>query len=46
MTYTNQEKEAAITFVCNFYGVTRDECITAYWDEVEAYLRLLDKGVV
>jgi hypothetical protein len=38
--------EKAITFVAAFYGVTREEAVELYSDEIEAYLSLMRRGVV
>lgn len=35
--------EQAINFVANFYGVSREDAIKYYWDEIEAYQRLRDR---
>ena len=31
----------AIEFVMRFYGVSWDTAINLYWDEVEAYMKLI-----
>lgn len=33
--------EKAIEVVADFYNVTKEEAVELYWDEVEAYTRLL-----
>jgi hypothetical protein len=35
----------AIEFVMQFYNISRDDVISLYWDEVEAYMQLLNHGV-
>ena len=36
----------AIHFVMQFYNISRDDAITLYWDEIEAYMEigLINKG--
>ena len=35
----------AIEFVMLFYNVSRENAVNLYWDEVEAYMQLLNHGV-
>ena len=35
----------AIEFVMQFYNVYREDAVNLYWDEVEAYMQLLNNGV-
>jgi hypothetical protein len=35
----------AIEFVMQFYNVSREDAVNLYWDEVEAYMQLLNHGV-
>ena len=35
--------EQAILFVMKFYSVSREDAIKYYQDEIEAYMRLVDK---
>jgi hypothetical protein len=37
--------EDAIKFVMFFYNVSRENAVNLYWDEVEAYMQLLNHGV-
>lgn len=30
----------AIEFVMQFYGVSKEDALNLYWDEVEAYMKL------
>jgi hypothetical protein len=34
--------EQAILFVMEFYSIDRETAIALYWDEIEAYLRILN----
>lgn len=31
----------AIEYVCEFYIITREECVEYYWDEVESMMTIL-----
>lgn len=31
----------AIEYVCDYYNITREECVEHYWDEVEGMMKLL-----
>ena len=33
----------AIKFVMNFYGISWEDAVNLYWDEVEAYMQLSQK---
>lgn len=33
----------AVEFVMSFYGITWEDAVNLYWDEVEAYLLLSQK---
>ena len=35
----------AIEFVMSFYNVSREDAVNLYWDEVEAYMQLLNHEV-
>ena len=37
--------EEAIFMVMNYYRVSRETAVNLYWDEVEAYMQLLNHGV-
>lgn len=37
--------EDAIKFVMFFYNVSKEDAVNLYWDEVEAYMELLNHGV-
>ena len=41
----NKNRKKAIEFVADFYKVTSEEVKALFMDEVEAYERLLEKGV-
>ena len=34
--------DEAIEFVMEFYDVTYDDCVAFYWDEIEAYMRIVE----
>lgn len=38
--------EQAISFVMSFYRITREDAVELYWDEIEAFMSLKQKGVV
>lgn len=40
---TRELYEEAIAFVMEFYDQSREDIIAYYWDEVEAYLNVLEK---
>lgn len=42
---SNKNRKKAIEFVADFYKVTSEEVKELFMDEVEAYERLLEKGV-
>lgn len=31
----------AIEFVMQFYNISRDDAVNLYWDEIEAYMKLI-----
>ena len=31
----------AIEYVCDFYTITKQECVEYYWDEVESMMTIL-----
>jgi hypothetical protein len=31
----------AIDYVCDFYNITRQECVEYYWEEVESMMTIL-----
>lgn len=33
--------EEAINFVCEFYNIDEETAVELYWDEIEAYMRIL-----
>ena len=33
--------DAAIQYVCEFYTITREECVEYYWEEVESMMTIL-----
>ena len=35
----------AIEFVMRFYHISRETAVNLYWDEIEAYMQLLNHGV-
>jgi len=35
----------AIEFVMQFYNISHEDAVNLYWDEVEAYMQLLNHGV-
>ena len=37
--------EEAIFMVMNYYRISRETAVNLYWDEVEAYMQLLNHGV-
>ena len=37
--------EQAILFVMNFYDVSREAAVEHFWDEIEAYMQLMQAGV-
>jgi len=37
--------EEAIFIIMNYYRVSRETAINLYWDEIEAYMQLLNHGV-
>lgn len=37
--------EKAVRFVMGFYNVSKNEAIELYLDEIEAYMRLLERGI-
>lgn len=37
--------EQAILFVMNFYDVSREDAVEHFWDEIEAYMQLMQTGV-
>jgi len=30
----------AITWVCEYYNITKEECVEHYWDEVESMMSI------
>ena len=37
--------EEAIFMVMNYYRISRETAVNLYWDEIEAYMQLLNHGV-
>lgn len=35
----------AIEFVMRLYNVSREDAMSLYWDEIEAYMYLIEKGI-
>lgn len=33
----------AIEFVMQFYGISKEDAVNLYWDEIEAYMSLMTK---
>ena len=36
----------AIEFVMSFYNVSREDAVNLYWDEVEAYMELMNEHTI
>jgi hypothetical protein len=34
----------AIEFVMQFYNISKDDAVNLYWDEIEAYMLLINYG--
>lgn len=37
----NDPYSKAIEYVCDFYTITKQECVEYYWDEVESMMTIL-----
>ena len=38
---TEDAYSTAIDYVCEYYNISREECVEYYWDEVEGMMELL-----
>ena len=36
----------AIKFVMQFYNISREDAVNLYWDEIEAYMELMNEHTI